>query len=237
MSARADRPVPAPGAPPRAPLFSDPNCPFCHATEEHLHALGLAGAVEWRGVQHAPDLPVPMAPGDPPGEDLGAEVEAVRRLAPEVRIALPTAGPSTACPPPTSCVPSWPEASRPVPPFGRAALATRPLILRESGSSILTMSHEITVRDAVAADAAAICAIYNAALGGARPSRPSGAAPSTSRRESRRRGSRSSSPTETRGSSGGPPSPPTARGSVMRESASAACMSPRTRAAAASARI
>lgn len=80
---------------PRAVLFSDPNCPFCYATEERLLALDLVGAVEWRGVEHAPHLPVPMADGDPPGEDLGAEVESIRLRAPEVEIALPPGKPKT----------------------------------------------------------------------------------------------------------------------------------------------
>jgi len=77
--------------------YTDPNCPFCFATEERLHALGVAERVEWRGVEHAPGLPVPMVRTDRPGgEDLGAEVEAIRQLAPEVPIAVPPGKPSTA---------------------------------------------------------------------------------------------------------------------------------------------
>jgi predicted DsbA family dithiol-disulfide isomerase len=75
-----------------ARLFTDPNCPFCHATEERLLAAGVAGRVEWHGVQHAPELPVPMVPM---GAELAAEVEAIRQLAPEVAIDVPAGKPNT----------------------------------------------------------------------------------------------------------------------------------------------
>lgn len=81
----------------RAVVYSDPNCPFCHATEERLHAIGLADRVQWRGVQHAPQLPTPMAAAAPAfARELEAEVAAVRRLAPEVPIELPAGKPNTA---------------------------------------------------------------------------------------------------------------------------------------------
>lgn len=81
---------------PNATLFSDPNCPFCYATEERLHDLGLQGAVQWCGVQHAPHLPVPMAPADHLlREELPAEVRAIRALAPEVAITVPPGKPNT----------------------------------------------------------------------------------------------------------------------------------------------
>lgn len=44
----------------KAILYSDFNCPFCYALEERLVGLHLAAFVEWRGVQHAPEMPVPM---------------------------------------------------------------------------------------------------------------------------------------------------------------------------------
>ncbi len=71
-------------------LYSDFNCPFCYALGERLNALGLADRVEWRGVQHAPRLPIPMARASSElAEELGQEVAAILRLAPEVRIAVP----------------------------------------------------------------------------------------------------------------------------------------------------
>lgn len=77
--------------------YSDPNCPYCYATEERLHGLGLADRVEWRGVQHAPWLPVPTAGAGPRlAAELRAEVDAIRRLAPEIGISQPTAKPNTA---------------------------------------------------------------------------------------------------------------------------------------------
>jgi predicted DsbA family dithiol-disulfide isomerase len=81
----------------QAIAYSDPNCPYCYATEERLHLLGLADRVAWRGVQHAPHLAAPMADADPHlGAELRAEVAAVQRLAPEVEIALPRGKPNTA---------------------------------------------------------------------------------------------------------------------------------------------
>jgi len=78
-------------------VFSDPNCPFCYAIEERLHALGLDDRVQWCGVQHAPHLPVPMAPADRVlADELPDEVRAIRARAPEVRIAVPPGKPNTA---------------------------------------------------------------------------------------------------------------------------------------------
>ena len=77
-------------------VFSDPNCPFCYATEERLHDLGLADRVQWCGVQHAPHLPVPMTPADRVlGQELPAEVSSIRIRAPEVEIAVPSGKPNT----------------------------------------------------------------------------------------------------------------------------------------------
>ena len=81
----------------RAVLYTDLNCPFCYATERRLGALGVEHEVEWRGIEHEPDLPVPMLVGD---EDLLAElteeVTSVRERAPEVEIRLPPGKPNTA---------------------------------------------------------------------------------------------------------------------------------------------
>ncbi|MCD6726142.1 MAG: DsbA family protein [Solirubrobacteraceae bacterium] len=83
-------------ATPDAIVYSDPNCPFCYATELRLQALGLLSRVHWRGVQHAPELPVPMAPADPLlAAELPAEVASIRSRAPEVPIAVPPGKPNT----------------------------------------------------------------------------------------------------------------------------------------------
>ena len=71
-------------------LFTDLNCPFCYATEQRLEQLGVNEKIVWRGVEHEPDLPVPMAIDDPEiAAELAEEVKSVRARAPEVDIALP----------------------------------------------------------------------------------------------------------------------------------------------------
>lgn len=78
-------------------LYSDFNCPFCYAFGERVIALGLADRIDWRGVQHAPHLPTPMARAGPAfASELAREVQFVQRLAPEVPIALPRGKPNTA---------------------------------------------------------------------------------------------------------------------------------------------
>ena len=71
-------------------LYTDLNCPFCYATEERLEALGLEGEIEWRGVEHEPDLPVPMDTLDVAiAEQIEEEVASVASRAAEVEIARP----------------------------------------------------------------------------------------------------------------------------------------------------
>ena len=80
----------------RAVLYTDLNCPFCYATEERIAALGLEEAIEWRGVEHEPDLPIPMDTGNAEiAAELAEEVESVRGRAGEVPIALPPGKPNT----------------------------------------------------------------------------------------------------------------------------------------------
>lgn len=77
-------------------LYSDFNCPFCYALHERLHDLGLIDRCEWRGVQHAPQLPRPMRPWEGSlGAELRHEVAMVQRLAPGLPIALPPGKPNT----------------------------------------------------------------------------------------------------------------------------------------------
>ena len=77
-------------------LYSDFNCPFCYAMHEQLWELGLACAVEWRGVQHAPHLPVPMKAWHGVLEfELKQEVALVTRLVPQLAIAPPLGKPNT----------------------------------------------------------------------------------------------------------------------------------------------
>jgi predicted DsbA family dithiol-disulfide isomerase len=77
-------------------LYSDFNCPFCYALHERLHELNVISRCEWRGVQHAPQLPIPMKPWQGSlGAELRHEVAVVQRLAPGLPIALPPGKPNT----------------------------------------------------------------------------------------------------------------------------------------------
>ncbi|NWF73267.1 MAG: DsbA family protein [Nitrospirae bacterium] len=77
-------------------LYSDFNCPFCYAMHERLHELNLISRCEWRGVQHAPQLPRPMKPWQGMlGAELRHEVTVVQRLAPGLSISLPPGKPNT----------------------------------------------------------------------------------------------------------------------------------------------
>ena len=77
-------------------LYGDFNCPFCYALHERLHDLCLLDRCEWRGVQHAPQLPRPMKPWSGSlGAELRHEVGMVQRLAPGLPIALPPGKPNT----------------------------------------------------------------------------------------------------------------------------------------------
>jgi predicted DsbA family dithiol-disulfide isomerase len=78
-------------------LFTDLNCPFCYATEQRLEQLGVSDRIAWRGVEHEPELPVPMALDDVEiAAELAEEVESVRARAPEVDIAVPPGKANTA---------------------------------------------------------------------------------------------------------------------------------------------
>jgi predicted DsbA family dithiol-disulfide isomerase len=78
-------------------LFTDLNCPFCYATEQRLERLGVSEQIAWRGVEHEPELPVPMARHDLEiAAELAEEVRSVRSRAPEVAIALPPGKANTA---------------------------------------------------------------------------------------------------------------------------------------------
>lgn len=77
-------------------LYGDFNCPFCYALHERLHDMTLLDRCEWRGVQHAPHLPTPMAAWHGRLKtELEHEVAVVERLAPGLPIALPAGKPNT----------------------------------------------------------------------------------------------------------------------------------------------
>ncbi|MDO8355912.1 MAG: DsbA family protein [Nitrospirota bacterium] len=77
-------------------LYSDFNCPFCYAMHERLYGMRLLDRCVWRGVQHAPHLPNPMAHWSGTlGAELAHEVRMVQRLAPGLAISLPLGKPNT----------------------------------------------------------------------------------------------------------------------------------------------
>lgn len=79
-----------------AMLYSDPNCPFCYALGERLLLLGVEHEIEWRGVQHAPHLPIPRDERNARlNAEIGREVHVVGRLAPEVPIRTLRGKPNT----------------------------------------------------------------------------------------------------------------------------------------------
>ena len=79
-----------------ATLYSDPNCPFCYAIGERLLTLSVERQVEWRGVQHAPHLPIPRDEHNARlNAEIGREVLFVGRLAPEVPIRTLRGKPNT----------------------------------------------------------------------------------------------------------------------------------------------
>ncbi|WP_415062565.1 DsbA family oxidoreductase [Bdellovibrio sp.] len=80
----------------RAILYSDLNCPFCYALEERLVGQHLLELVEWRWVQQAPQLPVPMEIANfSLSRAIEREVLSVRELAPEIEISIPLGKPNT----------------------------------------------------------------------------------------------------------------------------------------------
>ncbi len=80
-------------------FYGDLNCPFCFAQHERLHSLGAHKEVRWHGIQHMPDLPVPIRPDDEVRRTLAGEVEEVSRRLPDLPITgpldRPNSGPAT----------------------------------------------------------------------------------------------------------------------------------------------
>ena len=77
-------------------VYGDLNCPFCYALEERLVARQVQPHVEWRLVEHAPQLPHEPA-GAKPTElgELVRELEDLSERAPEVVIGPPKFRPNS----------------------------------------------------------------------------------------------------------------------------------------------
>ncbi len=79
-----------------AVLYADLNCPYSFALTARLEVLGLMHRCDWRGVQHDPALPVPPRLGDRRVmRALEDDVDAVRRMAPDVALTPPPVKPNT----------------------------------------------------------------------------------------------------------------------------------------------
>lgn len=77
-------------------FYGDLNCPFCFAQNERIVALGLPHLVEWRGLEHMPRIPSPMAAGSgAERERLATELSLVIERAPEVEICTPEDRPNS----------------------------------------------------------------------------------------------------------------------------------------------
>ncbi|MDG2303746.1 MAG: DsbA family protein [Candidatus Binatia bacterium] len=77
-------------------FYGDLNCPFCFAEYERLVRLGHAETVEWRGVEHAPRLPLSWEEStDADLAELDEEVRRVQVSAPEILIRNPRGRPNS----------------------------------------------------------------------------------------------------------------------------------------------
>lgn len=75
---------------PHYTVYADLNCPFCYALHEQLYRMGVLPQVEWRLVEHAPDIGIYNKTPESQAE-LASEVFIVRSRAPGVDVALPKA--------------------------------------------------------------------------------------------------------------------------------------------------
>jgi diguanylate cyclase (GGDEF)-like protein len=69
-------------------VYADLNCPFCYALHQQLVSLARMDVVDWRLVEHAPDISIFNNTPESQAE-LASEVFTVRSRAPDVQIALP----------------------------------------------------------------------------------------------------------------------------------------------------
>lgn len=80
----------------RIVFYGDLNCPFCFAEQERLVHLGNADKVEWRGVEHAPGLPLRWEETtETERVELDQEVGRARERAPEISIRNPGTRPNS----------------------------------------------------------------------------------------------------------------------------------------------
>lgn len=77
-------------------VYGDFNCPFCYALEERLVASDVVQRVEWRMVEHMPELAhAPEGAGPAELANLEQELEAVAERAPDVKLGRPSFRPNS----------------------------------------------------------------------------------------------------------------------------------------------
>jgi predicted DsbA family dithiol-disulfide isomerase len=77
-------------------VYGDVNCPFCYALEERLLARKVEPHVEWRLVEHAPELPfAPLEAKVGELAELVRELEDLSERAPEVVVGPPRFRPNS----------------------------------------------------------------------------------------------------------------------------------------------
>ena len=76
-------------------VYGDINCPFCYALNERLQVHARNIEIEWRAVQHMPNIDS-GAPSFQEQAQLTAEVASVRKRAPEVQVITPLSRPNSA---------------------------------------------------------------------------------------------------------------------------------------------
>ncbi len=72
----------------RYTVYADLNCPFSYALHEQLISFGLMDQVDWRLIEHAPDLDMYNSSAESQAE-LASDVFIVRTLASHIELALP----------------------------------------------------------------------------------------------------------------------------------------------------
>ncbi|MCR9161100.1 MAG: DsbA family protein [Nannocystaceae bacterium] len=76
--------------------FGDLNCPFCYALEERIIRRGADAEVEWRLVEHAPQLPLSIGKATTDHQaEVDQELEALCTRAPDVEIRRPPFRPAS----------------------------------------------------------------------------------------------------------------------------------------------
>jgi hypothetical protein len=71
-------------------FYGDFNCPFCFAENERLVKMGIHRDIDFKGVEHWPELPIPWDPNDDyTGDIVAKEVPRLRERAPDIEINQP----------------------------------------------------------------------------------------------------------------------------------------------------